>query len=188
MRWALALLVVALLSTGCSSAYHAAAPSTTTATVAPTSTTTTVPVTIYRVKSGDVLIRIAEHFGVSLHAIMTANHLSDPDRLTLGQKLRIPPPPPRTLTVKPAKGRAGDGFELTLTGAQPGEVVRFEIDSPKGKFTGGGHTASGDGTVTATYQTGFDNPAGRYTVIVHSKGPSTAPAHFRVLPSTLDEQ
>jgi hypothetical protein len=64
--------------------------------------------------------------------------------------------------------------------------VRFEIISPKGKFTGGGHTASADGAVTATYQTGFDNPTGRYTVIVHSKGATTPPAHFRVLPSVLD--
>jgi LysM repeat protein len=144
-------------------------------------------VTIYRVKSGDALINIARLFGVSINAVMMANHLSDPNRLAAGQKLRIPPPPPRTLRITPAKGQAGDAFELTLTAAQPGEVVRFEIQSPKGKFTGVAHTASTEGTVTATYQTGFDSPTGRYTVVVHGEGARTPTSHFVLRPSVLDE-
>jgi LysM repeat protein len=44
---------------------------------------------IYSVKSGDNLTKIATQFGVTLRALRTANNLST-DRLTVGQKLKIP--------------------------------------------------------------------------------------------------
>ncbi len=46
--------------------------------------------TNYTVKSGDTLWAIARTFGVSLEAIIEANNIKDPNRLTPGIKLIIP--------------------------------------------------------------------------------------------------
>jgi len=43
----------------------------------------------YSVKSGDTLTKIANHFGVSLKTLRSANSLKT-DRITVGQKLKIP--------------------------------------------------------------------------------------------------
>lgn len=48
------------------------------------------PIT-YTVQEGDTMEAISEQFGVSTEAIAHASNLSDPDRLTIGQKLIIPP-------------------------------------------------------------------------------------------------
>jgi LysM repeat protein len=64
--------------------------------VAPQATeSTTQPVSgeVYVVKRGDTLFSIAQHFGVTMKAIQDANNISDPNRLSLGQQLVIPPPP-----------------------------------------------------------------------------------------------
>lgn len=45
---------------------------------------------VYLVKSGDTLGGIANRFGISVNALMTANNLSDPNRLSIGQSLIIP--------------------------------------------------------------------------------------------------
>ncbi|WP_052487519.1 LysM peptidoglycan-binding domain-containing protein [Gordoniibacillus kamchatkensis] len=44
----------------------------------------------YAVQPGDTLWSIAARFGVSVHALMAANLLPDPNRLQVGQKLYIP--------------------------------------------------------------------------------------------------
>lgn len=46
--------------------------------------------TVYRVKSGDTLWAIARMFGVSLEALIEANNIRHPDRLTPGMELVIP--------------------------------------------------------------------------------------------------
>ncbi len=46
--------------------------------------------TIYHVKEGDTLGRIAKRFGVSLRALIDTNGLQRPDGLRLGQRLVIP--------------------------------------------------------------------------------------------------
>lgn len=57
--------------------------------------------TVYVVKSGDVLGTIASHYKVTVNAIMQANGITDPKKIRVGQKLKIPkaatipaPPPP----------------------------------------------------------------------------------------------
>jgi LysM repeat protein len=48
--------------------------------------------TIYVVKAGDVLSRLAVKFGVTVDAIVKANpQIKNPDRLNLGDQLVIPP-------------------------------------------------------------------------------------------------
>src|SRR4051812_19983884 len=44
----------------------------------------------YAVHDGDTLSKIGAQFGVSWQAIAEANHLADPDRIRIGQDLRIP--------------------------------------------------------------------------------------------------
>jgi LysM repeat protein len=83
----------------------------------PTSTTTTSPPFTYQVKRGDTLAAIAKRFRMPITTIVALNHLSDPDRLTEGQPLLIPPVPPVQLTVTPAEAQAGAAFAIKLTGA-----------------------------------------------------------------------
>ncbi len=45
---------------------------------------------VYIVQPGDTLSSIAHRFNTSLDALMSANHLSDPNRLEVGQRLIIP--------------------------------------------------------------------------------------------------
>ena len=70
------------------------------ATVGPTATPgatpslvpTASPVT-YTVRSGDTLVRIASQFGTTAAAIASANGITDPGRIAVGQVLVIPAPP-----------------------------------------------------------------------------------------------
>lgn len=45
---------------------------------------------LYKVKPGDTLSKIAADFGVSVQDIINANTLADPNRLSIGQELKIP--------------------------------------------------------------------------------------------------
>jgi LysM repeat protein len=79
-----------------------AKPSKTTATSAPatavTRPATTVATTIavagsdYIVQPGDTIVGITKKTGVSVAAILSANNLTDPNRIAAGQTLRIPVP------------------------------------------------------------------------------------------------
>ena len=55
------------------------------ATPAPTSEGTT-----YVIKSGDTLGAIASHYGVTVTALKSANHIADEKKLAVGQELKIP--------------------------------------------------------------------------------------------------
>jgi LysM repeat protein len=49
--------------------------------------------TSYTVKSGDTLGAIASHYGVTVAALKTANHIVDEKKLAVGQELKIPARP-----------------------------------------------------------------------------------------------
>lgn len=57
----------------------------------------------YHVKAGDTLGSIAQDYGVSVEALMQANNLNDPNALSVGQAIYIPPPAP---------GTAGSSFKI----------------------------------------------------------------------------
>src|SRR5713101_980049 len=149
------------------------APSTATPTTAPG------PIT-YQVKRGDTLTAIAKQFRVPIAAIVAINPLANPDRLVEGQTLLIPSVPAVQLVVTPPDAPVGTGFQLKLTGAQPSEMVTFEIDAPDHKFTGTPHTASANGVATATYQSSASDTPGTYAVIANGDKGSNARASFRV--------
>lgn len=152
-------------------------------TVAVPATSTTVPSNTYVLKAGDTLTAIAKRFGVPVAAIVAANHLANADRLVAGQKLRIPPVPPIRLVITPSEAQVGADFRLKLTGSKSSEVVTFEIDSPKRKYTGAPHVASADGVVTAIYHSSIGDATGVYNVVAKGKGGTSARATFRVDPA-----
>jgi LysM repeat protein len=157
-----------------------------TTTTAKARTTTTTPHNTYRVKRGDTLTKIANHFRVSISAITARNHIANADQLHEGQTLVIPPAPPRKLIVSPHTGQPGQAFRLALTGAVPSETIKFEIDSPKSKYTGGPHTASTDGAVIATYQSAFSDPTGVYNVTATGNRGTILRATFVIAPETTN--
>jgi LysM repeat protein len=191
VRLTVAATCVALMAacTDSGGTRHSAAtvPSTvSTSTTAKATTTTTTPHNTYRVKPGDTLTKIANHFRVSISTIVARNHIANPDQLHEGQTLVIPPAPPRKLIVSPRMGQPGQAFQLTLTGAVPSETIKFEIDSPKSKYTGGPHTASPDGAVIATYQSAFNDPPGVYNVTATGNRGTTVRATFAIAPATTN--
>ena len=48
---------------------------------------------LYVVKSGDNPAPIARQFGVKTEDLMAYNHIDNPQKLQIGQTLKIPPPP-----------------------------------------------------------------------------------------------
>jgi len=54
-------------------------------------TTTTEALRQYAVKAGDLLGNIARAYGVGLQELMDLNGITNPDRIEIGQVLKIPP-------------------------------------------------------------------------------------------------
>jgi len=154
------------LIAGCSGGGGGQAKRTTTSvsTTAGPTTTTTAPAQNYTVQRGDTLTSIARKFHTTLAVLLTANKLADPDHLSEGQTLVIPPAPPVSLTVTPPSGLGGTSFAFKVVGAKPAEQVTFQIDYPGGKFTGPPHIASNEGQVEATYVPSLGAAPGTYQV------------------------
>src|SRR5262245_35461681 len=115
MIGAAAVVLAACASdTSSSEATRPTAPSTT---AAPT-TTTAPPNMPYTVRRGDTLTSIAKFFGISTATLLAANQMINPDRLTEGQVLQIPPTPPPQLVITPTDAPAGETFKFTVNGAK----------------------------------------------------------------------
>ena len=149
-------------------------------TTLPTVTTTTLGVTRYTVQPGDVLVTIAERFGIPMSVILDANDLPDPDALVAGQLLKIPPSRVPVLVVRPATIPVGGSVTIRLTGAQRGEQVTFEINSPTTQFIGQSHHATTGGKVITSYQLDPDDVPGTYTVIARGDQNTVIQATFVV--------
>jgi LysM repeat protein len=145
-----------------------------------TTSTTTRPPFTYSVKPGNTLTALARFFGVSKSDIIAANPNLDPDHLVEGQSLVIPSPRAVELVVKPRKVAVGGSLRLKLTGAKEFENVTFELQRPTAPFIGPPHSASEDGVVTTTYELGFADPPGTYTVVARGDQGTLVQATFRV--------
>ena len=71
-----------------------------TPTATPVATPAPTPV-VYVVKAGDQLDRDRGEYGVTVAAIQEANGITDPNRIFVGQKLKIPPKPTPAATAAP---------------------------------------------------------------------------------------
>ena len=75
------------------------------------------------VEAGDSLSEIAAEYGVSVSALMTANGISDPDRLFMGQELVVPGVGPGTTTLPPLVVVVHSGDSLSGIAAEYGVTV-----------------------------------------------------------------
>ena len=153
---------------------------TTTPSSTPAPAPTTGSPTQYLIMQGDTITSIARQFGVTAGAIVAANQLADPDQLTVGQALVIPPRPPVQLLVDPVTTTPGVSVRFRLGGAKPEEQVTFTVHCPSGQFTGPPHAAADDGTVTASYTPQADARPGVCTVTGSGDGGTGAQAEFRI--------
>lgn len=82
---------------------------------------------IYVVKGGDTLSRIAEYFGISPDAVLWANNMNEYDVLHPGMELKIPPGDGVYVTVK-----SGDTVETLAKkyNAHPQNIVEYNYLSP----------------------------------------------------------
>ena len=95
--------------------HHPPTAPTPAATAAPVPTTADAPApapapardTTHTVRAGQTLAAIAVRYRVPMRRIADDNHLPDPDRITVGQRLRITAAPPDTVVISPG---------VTLTG------------------------------------------------------------------------
>jgi LysM repeat protein len=141
--------------------------------------TTTAPPQTYAVRQGDTLTDIAKQFHTSVGAMEATNHLADPDHLTLGQVLTIPPPGTVRIEATLDDPSSGPVVHLALVGANPSELVTFAITFADGStFTGSPHVASPAGAVATTYTGSLG--VGAFTVSASGSGGTTAAAAFQV--------
>ena len=113
-------------------------------------------------------------------AVKLSTDTTNPDSLSLGQSLEIPPPPPVELIVSPTSVLAGTPVQFEFRGAKPGEHVTFTLAGPMGTFTGPAHAASEDGKVTASYTPAYYATPGDVTVSAAGDQGTTASAGFRI--------
>ena len=125
---------------------------------------------LYVVRPGDTLFRLARTYGVSVDALQRANGLTSPDHVRVGQILRIPGPPrdsqeasaPRPLPVRPSIAPAPAGEHPRSGPGTPSKaraVLIQQITSQAQDFVGtpyawGGTTRRGvdcSGLVYALY-------------------------------------
>jgi len=105
---------------------HTTAAAATTMTAPPVTPTATITPdgTFYTVQLGDNLSRIAQRFGVTVNAIAQANNLTNPDSISIGQRLIIPinltvTSIPATVTITPTFTASPTAAQAATESASP---------------------------------------------------------------------
>ena len=61
----------------------------------------TVPMAQYVIASGDTMSGVAKKFGVTMQALLSANNLTDPNLVRVGQRIKVPIAPAAATTLPP---------------------------------------------------------------------------------------
>jgi murein DD-endopeptidase MepM/ murein hydrolase activator NlpD len=96
---------------------------------------------MYIVQSGDTLFRIARRYGIEMSAIISANNISDPSAIQVGQRLLIPgftppqfaavlPPPITNLEVTPLILIEGESASVRITLSAAATISGTFLDKP----------------------------------------------------------
>ncbi|WP_245919610.1 LysM peptidoglycan-binding domain-containing protein [Melittangium boletus] len=86
---------------------------------------------MYRVRAGDTLSAIAQRNNTTVEALTLANHLKDPDRLAIGQVLKIPKEHPPTSQAQAKNAKAPSTRE---PGTKTSNELLFENGKEIGSF------------------------------------------------------
>ena len=105
----------------------------------PTSTSTPAGERTHIVKAGENLYRIGLQYGLSWTAIAEYNGITDPNQISVGQELRIPPSPTATPTTTPTT-TAGSGVTIAGNGAVTDD--RPQTTTTKGSADSNGAAAT----------------------------------------------
>lgn len=81
----------------------------------------------YVVRRGDTLSAIGRRFGVSVAALMRANHIVNPDRIYAGQRLLIPVGPAPTSTPRPVPVTPCPCEAITIVQPAPGITITSPV-------------------------------------------------------------
>ncbi len=80
---------------------------------------TPTPIGLYIVKPGDTLSKIADTYETTVDELMTANNLSDPNKLEVGQHLTIPQHQPSASATASDLGPSATSYPPSGTAAPP---------------------------------------------------------------------
>ncbi len=134
----------------------------------------------YVVRRGDTLYRIAARFGVPVATIVRLNHISNPNRIYVGQRLRIPITTP-TPGPRPAEEISIDAPVINALITSPvtvrGYGTGFEATLGVRVIDGSG-TTIGEGTAMITGQAAIWT--GPFSGVVSYSAPSTADGLIQV--------
>jgi murein DD-endopeptidase MepM/ murein hydrolase activator NlpD len=85
---------------------------------------------LHTVQAGETLAKIANHYGVTIGAIILANNIVNPDLVQVGQTLKIPSGPPAAPELLPAPFSAIGLSEPTISQGRV-LVVRVTLTTPE---------------------------------------------------------
>ena len=141
----------------------------------------------HQVRSGETLYRISKSYGVSLDALVAANHLSGTSQLRVGQQLRIPgAETARAGSVEHSNTSSDhdeDGPSIALSWPIGGGVVTSSFGERAGSHHDGIDVSAPAGTAVLAAQDGevmFSDVLrgyGNLVILRHRSGFSTVYAH-----------
>jgi len=117
--------------------------STTTTTTTTTNTTSSSDDTIYTVKSGDTLYKIATKYGITYQTLAKYNNISNPSKIGVGQKIKIPSNASGGTKIKVTanllnvRAGAGTNFKIVATIKKDSTHKLLEEKDGWGRISGG---------------------------------------------------
>lgn len=83
---------------------------------------------VYTVKSGDTLFDIGQRLGIPFQQIADLNNLPDPDKIDVGQKLKLPGEKYKSLTVKAGDTLFDISERLSKNVHNPSDKAKLTVD------------------------------------------------------------